>query len=815
MILIEHIRVEDFRGIREIDLDLNGKTFVVVGPNGSGKSGIVDAIDFALTGNVRRLSGEGRGLLSVAEHAPHVYSRSTPTSAVVALTVTDVASGKSAVLNRGVANPRSLRLTPNIPEVRSAIQQSGAHPELTLTRNELLNLVISTPAMRAEGIQKLLQLDRLGEFRRRLQTARNKADQSKTNTRGNVANSEGSLATHIGAAEYDEAALLSAVNERRRVLGAPELVAVESKTDFLEGVTLEAGRRGIALATAIAETHALTQRVADMSPLDSLREGVLAAIAKLEEKPGLREAISRQGLLSAGLGAVTSEVCPLCGLEWPDANALRAHIQAEIDRATEAQELLQAVTAAGDSYRSELHSLRHAIGQVVEPARTHGRSGLAAQLDGWLTSISQHIGLLNSVSTIIAAADEFTVRKYDAPEGALADVGTLEDTMKALPDLSDATDARDFLAVAKERWVSMVAHREALEKGAAEANLASTVYESYATVLDQVLEDLYEKVERDFSTFYRFINSDDEGSFRAHFTPSQGRLDLSVDFYGIGKFPPNAYHSDGHQDGMGVCLYLALMKRILGADFRLSILDDVLVSVDAGHRKQFCGLLKTEFPNVQFIITTHDEVWARHMESEGLITRKQRARFYGWTVDGGPLFEQGDFRDRIEEDLGRSDVNGAAHKLRRSLEAAMRDIAEAIGGKVAYRGDARYELGELIDAVNATHGELLRKAGAAANSWNNDLAKGAVREKQQARSDALQEAQSELWVVNTLVHNNDWAQMVEADFRPVLEAVEKYLCIFTCDNPACTGWIHVDGRPPETLRCDCGNYLLSLKVRGT
>ena len=47
---------------------------------------------------------------------------------------------------------------------------------------------------------------------------------------------------------------------------------------------------------------------------------------------------------------------------------------------------------------------------------------------------------------------------------------------------------------------------------------------------------------------------------------------------------------------MGVCLYLALMKRLFGNRFTFALLDDVVMSVDAGHRYQFCKLLKTIFP---------------------------------------------------------------------------------------------------------------------------------------------------------------------------------------------------------------------------
>jgi predicted ATP-binding protein involved in virulence len=59
----------------------------------------------------------------------------------------------------------------------------------------------------------------------------------------------------------------------------------------------------------------------------------------------------------------------------------------------------------------------------------------------------------------------------------------------------------------------------------------------------------------------------------------------------------------------GGVLNLALVKQLLGEDFRYAVLDDVVMSVDSSHRRRFAELLKTEFPNVQFVITTHDEVW--------------------------------------------------------------------------------------------------------------------------------------------------------------------------------------------------------------
>ena len=87
----------------------------------------------------------------------------------------------------------------------------------------------------------------------------------------------------------------------------------------------------------------------------------------------------------------------------------------------------------------------------------------------------------------------------------------------------------------------------------------------------------------------------------------------------------------------GVCLYLAFMKRLFGDRFTIALLDDVVMSVDSGHRYQFCKLLKTQFPDTQLIITTYDRLWAEQMRSAGLVTAKTSLAFHGWTVDTGPL----------------------------------------------------------------------------------------------------------------------------------------------------------------------------------
>ena len=137
MLTIDRLRIREFRGIRDLCIEPNGNSFIVWGPNGSGKSGVVDALDFALTGDIARLRGPGLGGVTLRQHGPHVHHRDNPGAAVVELTVTEPLSDKSASLTRSVADPKSFKLEPDVPEVRDAIDRAALHPELVLSRREI------------------------------------------------------------------------------------------------------------------------------------------------------------------------------------------------------------------------------------------------------------------------------------------------------------------------------------------------------------------------------------------------------------------------------------------------------------------------------------------------------------------------------------------------------------------------------------------------------------------------------------------------------------------------------------------------------
>src|SRR6266508_1008198 len=123
MIKLESAHIEEVRGIRKLDLDFRKEKFAISGPNGSGKSGVIDAIEFGLTGHIGRLTGRGTKGLSVSEHGPHVDKTKFPDAAFVTLRVFLSGIGKSATITRKVSAPTKPTIVPADDDVKAALAE--------------------------------------------------------------------------------------------------------------------------------------------------------------------------------------------------------------------------------------------------------------------------------------------------------------------------------------------------------------------------------------------------------------------------------------------------------------------------------------------------------------------------------------------------------------------------------------------------------------------------------------------------------------------------------------------------------------------
>ena len=247
------------------------------------------------------------------------------------------------------------------------------------------------------------------------------------------------------------------------------------------------------------------------------------------------------------------------------------------------------------------------------------------------------------------------------------------------PEPSTEQTSWDLLTRLEENFIALERAKKEHEAASTVHNRAKILYDSFSESRENFLNQLFDKISDRFTELYRMINGVDESDFDAVMTTNSSGVDLKVDFYGKGMYPPHALHSEGHQDTMGICLYLALSEQITQGYINLTILDDVMTAVDANHRREISRLLANHFNECQILITTHDPIWAEQLQKNRVVKRKNMYKLSNWTLDRGPNFKQSiDNWEQIRNDITADDIPAAAAKLRRTSEEYFSNVCESL-----------------------------------------------------------------------------------------------------------------------------------------
>jgi hypothetical protein len=818
MILVKKIEVFEFRGVRHLEIDFKKKNFAICGKNGTGKSGIVDAIEFGLTGDISRLAGSGTGGISLKEHAPHVDSRSNPGKSKVIITVFIPSLNKDITVERNVNDINNPLIKPISPEITAILDEVAKHPEFTLSRRELIKYVISTPGDRAKEVQALLRLEKVESLRTVLQKIANADKRDIAPLKKQKDDAKGQLLTALNITEFTSEKVLEAVNSKRVLLGLPELTELTATTSLRDGLTTQTvGKSGnILKAAALNSLTKLTNTFVSYRALgkgENLAE-IILSIEALKSDDALLKSLNRESFLKEALTYIDDECCPVCdtdvGLE-----ELVVIIQEKLKKFEAVSATRQAIEVKLQPYIQELRQLYTDIRPVNDLGSLLNPVIETQILDEYLSAIhesAKKILAFLPVDELLESLENFG----NLPVEVESAVGEIEKRIKAIPDPSKQDAARDYLTIAQEKLETYRTVSSAFKQSQEKAKISSKVFETYGAVVTQTLEELYKEVESNFTELYRFINDDDEAAFTAQLTPSIGKLGFNVDFYGRGYFPPGAYHSEGHQDGMGLCLYLALMKHILGDNFKFAVLDDVLMSVDTGHRREVCRLLREKFPDTQFILTTHDDVWLKHMKTAGLIQAGGYMQFRKWDVDNGPNeWNEKDVWDEIDNHVAKNDVRSAASLLRHYLEYISADISHKLRARVEFRGDAQFMLGDLLPAATSQFTKLLEEGVKTANSWGKSELEEKLKQQKNDFKALVTNSQLEQWQTNAAIHYNEWANLEGKDFAPVAAAYKALITGFCCIEEGCKSVMYLlpERGEKDSLRCACGTNNINLKKK--
>ncbi|MCD4782246.1 MAG: AAA family ATPase [Candidatus Eremiobacteraeota bacterium] len=816
------LEVNNIRGITHLLLTPKGLNCVIWGPNGSGKSAVVDAIDFLMTGRVSRLAGKGTSGITLSKHGPHIDHK--PEEAMVRAIIQLPEIAKPVEIKRCMADPDNLEFDVSKISYLEPIMILARRGQHVLTRREILKYITAEAGTRAEEIQELLNISDIEDIRKKLVKVENGFKKDVKTAKHAVETAREAVKATIQEKTFSEDIVLKFVNRNRAILGGQAILTLCS-TELKIGIkplTVFSSGKPINVTLFEEDIKKLRNVISEQNQAEIAKNDsqLRDLIATVRSNPRMLRALSRFQLTNLGIKLIDETGnCPLCDTLWPPGE-LCEHLKQKISRARVVKQQKDSITQMSATIEECVNSTIANLQKVTNAAKIVDLNDEVLMLQSWLRDLRELSSALSA--TIEKYPDPHfgsdKVQRMLAPAEVVQILTRIHTAVKAkYPESTPEQKAWDILTRLEENLKALESVQVQLKNAELSLRRAKILHDSFISARDVILGNLYDAIRDRFVDLYRKLHELDESTFSAKIEPAKAGLDLKVDFYGRGTHPPHALHSEGHQDSMGFCLYLALSERLAEGLIDLVILDDVVMSVDSDHRRQVCRLLATFFPDRQFFITTHDRTWAKQLRNEGVVDPEGMVEFCNWHIETGPQVNyEADIWKRIEEDLKKNDVPSAAARLRRGSEQFFGMVCDALGAQVTYKLNGLWELGDFLLAAMHQYKKLLGQAKNAAKSWGNETYLDMFQELDSTRGSIFTRSNVEQWAVNTNVHHNNWANFSENDFRPVVEAFQDLYGLYLCSK--CSGMLHLAtmGKKPVAVRCNCGqvNWNLRKKVKG-
>lgn len=771
---IKNISLSWFRGAAHlVSLEPECKSIVVYGVNGSGKSSFVDAVEYVLNdGRVGHLAHEYSGK-HLQNALPNTHK---PPDAKTELSI-EFCDGSETTVE--IKNDGTAKTTGPVT--------GWDYRRTVLRQDEVAAFIKDTKGAKYSALLPLLGLHRLEVAAENLrQLARNVESLSQL--------------------EKGKDTLAQVTARRCEIFGADNDVGILDKIATLhrtycpdKGSTKEALPRCDELTSALDarierlssdQKRHLTLRAAAEEKIKSHAEAVRAANAALarEVDPLVSQKIAvlqAADTLGSKLPAEGDLECPVCG-QTIQADALRAHISAELQRL---QSIRQTLNARNAAMRSLSDSVKNLKSNLIKPEVRPWRAKLTTD------KLAQEFALLDALDAeaLRTVCDESDLQKIEGTllpivdAAATASSDSLPEVQQLLTDKRLAEVAK--LAIQAFGLASQLACSERLVSSI--KALEQSTREEITTRSEAVLGSISDDIKAMWSVLHPGEAIDNVHLYIPEDVDKA--IDVGLKFYGKELPSARLTLSEGYRNSLGLCIFLAMAKREAATD-RPVILDDVVVSLDRSHRGMIVELLRTEFVNRQVIILTHDRDWyteLRQQLDDG--SWSFRALFPYDTPETGIRWSHksttfDDARAHLDH---RPD--SAGNDARKIMDVELAIIAERLQIRLPY---LRFEKNDR----RVAHDFLERLTSDGQKCFQTVSGKDTV--VNQGAIEALKRADKLLvsWG-NKASHSFD---LVRPEAAKLIDECEKALACFRCSDCGKHVWF-ADASGAEWTQCQCGN----------
>ena len=692
---------------------------------------------------------------------------------------------------------RTFTSTPNPPALLQsyfAVAQKGT---CILRRAQLLEFIISQPADRFRAISNIIGIQHLDNYELLLKGVRDHFTQIKEREEISKATNKKNLKELLGTDFTTDEQIILALNTKLAQYNLQQLHSIQEIDQYSETLikshktssktpTRTELFQKIDLATKISlpEYNNMLQLVKDANT--NIRN-LLSVTSK--------KTLALKDLLICGQEIIRqwdTNLCPLCG-QMIDVVELNNQLQQRLH-------IIAALSTDYDDAVTKCTSV-HMIMKAYE-AQISNLLEITKQIPELRTETLQLEAIINAIALFLKSIDlgrklesEIPTEQIPNSLNVVPDIllllskkcQALSEAEKLTEQEKSALSAITLLQGVKTNLINLNKANASLTNAQKSFVIANYFYDTFVSIKKSKVQAVFDLIQEDIQRFYLILHPND-GHTNIKLKQPTGRrasMELKIDSFGHVGEDPRAFSSEGHLDSLGLCIFLAFVKKF-NQDCSLVVLDDIVTTVDAKHRSKVCELLNQEFNDKQLFITTHDAYWLtqlRHYhKSIGIEGQFDYREIEAWDLECGPVLHPFKLRwETIREKITNGDRT-VANEGRIYLEWVLKQICEATEAQVPFRISQEYVVGDLIPAAK---NRLLKLVA-------NERFKEEIKK-------VFQELESTSICANLLSHDNILADSVTfEEISLFCENVQKLYNSFTC--PAC-GNLLMYYRDLAIIRC--------------
>ncbi|MCJ7632394.1 hypothetical protein MUP77_08375, partial [Candidatus Bathyarchaeota archaeon] len=658
-----------------------------------------------------------------------------------------------------------------------------------------------------EEVEEIIGFEIVKETRDALLKALNslRSNTQLTLLRGQLNEKGQDIVDIIGTKPFSEANIITFADELRKKLGHDKSI---SDIDSLKSVTHELDEK--VKTTKKGEKIAWLEQVR-VNVLGSKRitgflkeiNQVLASHNELASQREKVEASALDKLYKAGVEALEkgwakAGECPLCK-KPVDTDQLLESLKEEI-------ESIQGLLGERNQIIEQIKLLRDRIGSLKESLSSlledKVKESLLAPsqfetLKSWPDLFARWGELMNKVEASPESV-AFELPSVDSQNVLETTLTRVEETIESKENsLAETEEERRFyqdiqrLQSLRDSYLRLIEIDGKIRVYERQISSLENIHQEFEKKEREGLSRVLETISKDVNEYFKFLHpGEDFDQIELVLTERRG-LEFRLKFYGRLISPPLKVLSESHLNSLGISLFLASAQHFNKTNSFL-ILDDVVSSFDVNHRRSLSRLLRDRFPDTQFLLFTHDDLWFDLLKQDLPSNRWLFKELAKWSHENGiELIESPmSLRERIQHCLETNDIAGAANKCRTLIEGILKQKCEDLGVRLEYRSrekNDQREASELSDRLAQYLNENKSLRGKESKLLFRDLRAGQL-----------------LTNIGSHHKNLGTTSLARGDIETTLTDIDEFEDLFVC--PGCSKRAKISYSPPNSKlkQCECG-----------